>query len=107
MALTVTILDRFVVAAEAEADLALVTADVQFDNSYPTGGEPLTASDLGIASVRQLDARQKGVGNRICEYDYANSKLKLYTALGTEAANGSDQSAITVRVFAIGRYAGA
>jgi hypothetical protein len=77
-----------------------VVADVTFDNSYPTGGESLTAADLGLPDVVHLEARQKGVGTRIAEYDYSGSKLKLFTALGTEAANASDQSAIVVRVSA-------
>jgi hypothetical protein len=83
-----------------------VIADVTFDSSYDAGGESLTASDLGLLNIEYLEAHQKGVGNRICQYDYANSKLRLYTALGTEATTGSNQSAITVRIFAIGDSVG-
>jgi hypothetical protein len=35
-------------------------------------------------------------------YDRTNKKLLLYTALGTEAGNTSDQSSITVRIVALG-----
>ena len=76
-------------------------ADITFDSSYPTGGMSLTAADLGLGSIHWLKAEQQGVASRICEYDYTNSKLKLYTALSTEAANASNQSTIVVRVFAV------
>jgi hypothetical protein len=36
-------------------------------------------------------------------WDRANSKLLLFTALGTQAANASDQSAIVVELTAYGK----
>ena len=80
----------------------LVAADITFDNSYPTGGEALTPADLGLRDILSVAAEQKGVVSRLCEYDYTTQKLKLFTALSTEAANASDQSTITVRVLALG-----
>jgi hypothetical protein len=105
MALTVSRLDTFIVGSEAEARLGFVVADVTFDSSYDAGGESLVPADLGLQTIRCLQAHGKGAGNRVCEYDYANAKLRLYTALGTEATTGSNQSSIVVRVVAVGKAA--
>lgn len=83
-----------------------VVADITFDNSYPTGGESLAAADVGLSSIEYVKAEQKGVASRICEYDYANSKLMLFTALSTQAANASDQSTIVVRALVVGDNVG-
>lgn len=101
MALAISVIKRpSMPAGEA------VVADVTFDSSYPTGGEPLTAADLGMLNIEYLEATQKGVASRLAEYDYANAKLLLFTALSTEAANASNQSTIVVRVLAIGDSVG-
>lgn len=107
MSLSISIVKRAALGSGA-----IVVADVTFDNSYPTGGLSLTASDLGLqglAATKPLDyvrAEQKGVASRICQYDPATAKLKLFTALGTEAANLSDQSSIVVRMLAVTDPAG-
>src|SRR5574337_242409 len=101
MALTIAFVKRYALPAGKG-----VIADITFDNSYPTGGESLAPADVGMISIQHVSADQKGVGNRIAQYDYANSKLKLYTALGTEATNASDQSTIVVRANIIGDQAG-
>jgi len=101
MALTITAIKR----VHVPAGRALV-ADITFDSSYPTGGEPLTPADLGMTSIEWLEAKQKGLASRLAAYDYANAKLVLFTAIGAEAANASDQSTIVVRAFAIGDQQG-
>lgn len=84
-----------------------VIADVTFDDSYPTGGESFTPADFWPASPERflefdaVTAQQKGVASRICQYDPATQKLKLFTALATEAANLSNQSSITVRALCV------
>ena len=77
-------------------------ARVTFDNNYLTGGTALLPSDLGLQSFKWVEARQEGVASRIVEFNYTTNKLMLFTALSTEAANASDQSAIVVRVIAYG-----
>jgi hypothetical protein len=79
-----------------------VVARVTFDNSYPTGGLPLAPSALGLKAFKWVEARQEGVGSRLVEFNYSTSSLMLFTALGTEAGNGTDQSTIVVRVLAYG-----
>lgn len=85
---------------------------VQFDNSYPTGGEAVTANDFGFDSIdyvvpiRQApDGGAQTVGI-LPTWDNTNSKLKLSvigaTGLVTEAANASDQSTVIVDCLVFG-----
>jgi hypothetical protein len=85
--------------------------DVQLDNNYPSGGYAITPGMFGRRDIHLLTAKQKGVATRICEYDYGvpgaageagNGHLLVFTALGTQAVGGTDQSAVFVRVFVIG-----
>lgn len=65
----------------------LQVADVQFDSSYPTGGEPLSAGDLGFppgTKVVQLTAIANA--GLLFEYDYVNSKLKAFYPTGGATA---------------------
>ena len=105
-----------------------VSAQVDFDSSYPTGGESLTPSQLGLETVAFLIAESKS--GYTFEYDYTNKKLKAFTstaahthtentsatyvqnattsssaaAAASEVANATDLSAVTnVRVLAFGR----
>ena len=78
----------------------MVVAAVTFDNSYPTGGEPLVPSDLGLSSIDYLNANSDGSNAFV--YDKTNNKLKAYTAAGAEVANATNLSAVVIRIFAIG-----
>jgi len=91
VALTITDVQRTVKGNKRE-----LTATVLFDSSYPTGGEAVAASDFGLSSVDTLFVYPHA--SRIGVYDHTNQKILLYTALGTEATNASDQSTITVYV---------
>jgi hypothetical protein len=89
--------------------------DVLMDSSYATGGEALTAADLGLKQPLFVQAIQKTVGTtiRVFQYDLANSKILAFqqtdpAAVGgadvplKEVASTTDLSAITVRVRALG-----
>lgn len=53
-----------------------VVADLDFDSSYPTGGESLTPANLGLDTIDFLLAEpQDGL---VYEYDYTNEKLIAY-----------------------------
>jgi hypothetical protein len=97
MALTITIVKKPALPSGQS-----LVADFKFDNAYVTGGLSLKPSDLGLQDIAYLDAKQKGVASRLCEFDPVAQTLKLFTALGTEAANASDQSTITVRALVLG-----
>jgi hypothetical protein len=95
MALTATKRVKFVAGSKR-----IHVYNVTFDNSYPTGGESLTAGIIGLNWIEALIPAVNGT--EFAVYDYTNKKLKLFTADGTEAGNASDQSAVSVTVFAIG-----
>lgn len=76
---------------------------VTFDNSYPTGGESYTPQLFGLTRITKVDVAALNVaGNRLVVNDRTNSKLLLFTALGTQATNASDQSTIVVEVEVTG-----
>lgn len=77
---------------------------VAFDSSYPTGGEPLTASDLGLSVVTGAIATVAVAGTGSVTavfYDIANAKLKAFAA-AAEIANTTDISAVSAQVVAWG-----
>jgi hypothetical protein len=108
MALTVTVIKRNVVGAQKE-----VIADVTFDSSYPSGGEAFIPNDVDKSvptaagnvfhwvAITNNDATL--ADHRLVSYDHTNQKLFMITTLSSganaEAANASNQSAVTVRVL--------
>jgi hypothetical protein len=85
-------------------EYTLTITDVVFDASYPTGGEPLTAAQLGLSTVKWAEAEVKvaGVGSvTAVRYNEATAALLAYTA-AAEVANLTDLSAVTARVYAYG-----
>lgn len=50
---------------------------IAFDSSYPTGGESLTAADLGLKTIDLLQIQSKS--GLVFEYDYTNSKILAYS----------------------------
>lgn len=78
---------------------------VTFDNSYPTGGLPVTAKQLGLGSVDFAHAQVSVAGTGSVTavfYDIANQKLKAFTA-AAEVANATDLSAVSAQIIASGR----
>ena len=67
-------------------DTMMVIAEVTFDDSYPTGGEPITAVSYGLSSIDVLLAAPGG--GYVFEFDHANSKLKAYVGDNDNAADG-------------------
>lgn len=78
-----------------------VVSTITFDNSYPTGGEPLAPSALGLASVDFLSVSSTNANT--FAWDRANNKIKAFVrTTGAEVANATDLSTVVVDVFAIG-----
>ena len=89
------------VSAFAGRGLLVKTATFAFDSSYPTGGEDISDLFDGFREVKAIHV--SGPASRLYEPDLTAKKLKLFTAVGTEAGNGTDQSAITgVKLMAVG-----
>lgn len=81
-------------------------SDVTLDNSYPTGGEALTAADLRLNTVSYATCHVVGVGGTVnvanAYYDQPNSKLVVIDETPGEVANAADMSTTVVRVRAVG-----
>lgn len=101
MAATVTIRKR-----TKYLGMYAVIADVALDSSYPTGGEAVTASQFGLQALQfVLPSTAAGY---MFEFDHTNGKIKAVAptsaaaGAGTEVANTTNLSAVTVRVLAMG-----
>ena len=72
--------------------------DITFDSSYPTGGESLTASDLGFKKIEQfiphgpaVDSDGTGGTNAApVHYDYSTSKLQAFQQEDPGATGGDE-----------------
>lgn len=86
-------------------------ARVQFDTTYPAGGEAFVAADLGLATVDNLQVTvDKQIGATTANYaswDRANSKLQLFESGASGDAlietNLADSSAVILNVVAYGK----
>ena len=78
-------------------DDGAVTEEVQgkltFDSSYPTGGELLAPSDLGLDDIDHLNVML--LSGAFPVWDKTNDKLKVFTAAGAEVANTTDLSSLS------------
>lgn len=112
MALTVTQTGRRTVFGDRRVHFF----DIAFDTSYPTGGESLTAADLGLSRVDLVlcepASAAAGATAVVVKYDRTNSKLQAYGQQPTSATttvipldevdSTEDLSALLVRVMAVG-----
>lgn len=72
--------------------------NVTLDASYPTGGEDLTETTLGLPAGATVTAAQAtATGGYVAHYDHANDKLIMYTG-GSQVANTTDLSAVVVTI---------
>ena len=101
MAITTTVTNKAVVGRRREIDGTLT-----FDDSYPTGGEPFTASDIGLTTIDRLDiAPQDGY---VFEWDATNEKV-IVRESGTASAaldeqdDTADLSGTTTTFVAVGK----
>ena len=83
MVLTISIVKQTFIG-----DMKRIVADIAFDASYPTDGEPLTPDDLGLYSIDFLNASPK-LGYMF-EYDYTNEKLKAFMPFKTHTPAGTN-----------------
>jgi hypothetical protein len=78
-----------------------VVATITFDSSYPTGGEALAASALGLGVIDFLTI--SGTSANTFAWDRANNKIKAFVrTTGVEVANATDLSAVVVDALAVG-----
>lgn len=88
----------------------LVAGTLTFDNSYVTGGMPVTPTILGYptvgsAVVWMLATGNRGVAGTVCysvRYNAATAKLMVFNlTAGAETANATDCSALVVEYLAL------
>jgi hypothetical protein len=110
MALTFTVPAENIRPYHIVGDLKLVMRKVTFDNSYPTGGEAVAASDFGLAKIlwisvnAQTDVLTKHV--RWVESAGAHTLLiaieDSISGIEAQAGNATDQSAVSVHLMVFG-----
>lgn len=86
-----------------------VVTNVTMDASYPTGGEAITAAQLGLATVDHVSCSTNT--GHLAQYDKTNAKIKLYYADYDAVADGAlievpnttDVSTVVVTCNAFGK----
>ena len=73
---------------------------ITFDSSYPTGGEDLTAADLGLTQVFGI-IPMLGIGGYTFSFVQSTGKLLAYNGT-TQIANAANLSTVVVDILAIG-----
>jgi hypothetical protein len=81
-------------------DLKYKVIEITFDSSYPTGGESLSASDIGFDQI--VLAQIEPTDGMSFAYDYTNSKVKAYGVAPVPVKIKDDDSAASngVAVYA-------
>ena len=85
MAITITNPGSSADVPGVSGNIKYVIKDITFDDSYPTGGEGLSATQLGLEEVYIVLISQKSDGY-VVQYDYSNEKLEIYEAGADGAA---------------------
>ena len=104
MALTITRTGDWMMSF---GDRSATKVTLAFGNPYTSGGESLTATDLGLSQVDIVDIQPKG--GYLFSYDYANKKVLVHVEEAVAAGGplpeaAGDLSTLTgVVVHAIGR----
>lgn len=80
---------------------------VTFDNSYPTGGETITAADFEMTNLQVVYPSGTTVATKRVAWAFTTGKLMIFVEDGTsgieaQAGSTSDQSAVVVPVLALG-----
>jgi hypothetical protein len=77
------------------------------DSSYPTGGEALTAAQLGLQSVDEAHAEIVAVSGTTnvanATYDKTNSKVKVFDETPAEVGNTNSLENVKVQITAFGK----
>lgn len=73
--------------------------------TYVTGGDSFTADDVKLGEIEYITEGKLTNGTVILlpQYDYTNSKMKVFDLVGAEVANGTVLSAYTCRFEAMGK----
>lgn len=103
MAITVTTISK----PFSTGDRFKTVSSIALDNSYVTGGYPLSKNQLGLASTvdPEFNVELDSANGWSATYDYVNAKLMLWATANVQVTNATDVSSITaLRVVATGKY---
>lgn len=96
-------------------DVKYQIRDITFDSSYPTAGEPMVSTDVGLMDIMAIvDLGPAGnvtpLTRRVTVvWDDVNNKLQAYSSVATgtefeaEVANATNLSTVVQRVLIIGK----
>lgn len=79
--------------------LSAARVTVDFDSSYPTGGESFTPADVGMRVFEFVSIESKG--GLTYEFDYTNNKIKAYAQgvlVGSAGSQTLDDFPVTAGV---------
>ena len=107
MALTITVPGNASDMAGVPGNNKYVIKRIQFDSSYASGGEALTATTLGLESLHIIICESEDSGY-VAQYDYSGETLAIYEegadpAALDEVGSTTALSALYVRIIAFGR----
>lgn len=108
MALTIAVSPTGDLPRHSIGDRYEATRQITFDNSYPTGGEAVLASDFGMSQITHgyattLVPGATGINVTVLPQTDGSALLRVMTAAQVEVGNGSDQSALIARVTCKGK----
>jgi hypothetical protein len=88
-------------------DMKYSIKTITFDSSYPTGGESIASTEVGLESIA-LVLLSPDHNGYVAQFDYTNSKISLWEAGADgaaldEFASTGDASAVIVRAIFYGR----
>lgn len=93
MALTLTQTGDWI-SQEGNKNVRRFTVD--FDASYPTGGESLTAADMALATIDTAGVRIDPKSGYVFSYDYTNNTVLAYWQTDPADAGGANIALIQV-----------
>lgn len=87
----------------ASGGIRVTTTPVTLDNSYPTGGWPITARQLGFPTGSDIIWAAPVIAStgHSLTLDITNMKIKAFSAMGTELANASAALNGVIAVFKV------
>lgn len=100
MAMTWAINHKFVIG-----DRQMVLARGTFDSSYPTGGEPIAASDFNLSAIHFVSPNAPGIADQALvnvRWDPVASTLIATVQDGTQEGAATNLAATTVECLVVG-----
>jgi hypothetical protein len=101
MAASASVVDR-----GAAGDLFFRVVDITLDGSYPGGGYPVAAKDLGFGTngvILHVDGAMSKTGGWSVAWDYTNGKLQVFDGSGAANVAAHEVAAATVLTGVVAR----